>query len=142
MSRWWIEVYDSKRHANAMKGVVDGAYQCDFDATPKDSLIRYSVVKVAVASFEFLFLNGQQLEVALEHFNHKIHPSQRVKVDGDHWEMQRWFERLPSGLTREPTRSRVVKALEQAAAGIAAMPEYYGVPASALLLNDPAKEDC
>jgi hypothetical protein len=37
-----------------------------------------------------------------------------VPGDMDHWEAERWFERLPMYLLEEPKRLKVIKALERA----------------------------
>lgn len=54
--------------------------------------------------------------MCLEYYSEKIHPSSRRSdtLGGDHWEFQRWFERLPMYLSEAPKRQKVVKALAKA----------------------------
>lgn len=51
-----------------------------------------------------------------QYFERKIHPTSRVPVPGDidHWEAQRWFERLPMYLLENVKRKKVVSALQRA----------------------------
>jgi hypothetical protein len=49
----------------------------------------------------------------------QIHPSSRLRVykenlGGDHWETQRWFEKLPLYLLEKSKSPKVVAALERA----------------------------
>ena len=70
---------------------------------------------VNVASFTFHFFSVAQIRDCLAYYSHKIHATSRVSVGAaDHWEVQRWFERLPMYLLEEPKRIKVVKALERA----------------------------
>ena len=80
------------------------------------SLADRAVWFVRVCSFTFEFQTAEQLEACLAYYGQKIHPSSRVPevYFGDHWEAQRWFERLPMYLLEEPKRKRVVAALEKA----------------------------
>jgi hypothetical protein len=75
---------------------------------------------VRVCSFTFEFGNLSQLEVCLQFYRQKTHPSSSVpgwrKCGGDHWEMQRWFEKLPLKFQNNHCRPRIVKALEKALA--------------------------
>ena len=73
---------------------------------------------VRVEGFTFEFHSAEQARACLEFYRVKIPPSGRVSAEtmrgGDHWEFQRWFDRLPGELRREPKRLRVVTALEEA----------------------------
>jgi hypothetical protein len=81
------------------------------------SLVVKNVLMVHVASFTFHFFSIEQIRDCLEYYEKKTHPSSRLSTGGaDHWEMQRWFERLPMYLLEEPRRAKVVKALGRALA--------------------------
>jgi hypothetical protein len=70
---------------------------------------------VSVCSFIFEFHSIKQIEVCLEFYSFKNHPSNRADIgSADHWECQRWFEQLPMYLLEEPKRKKVVKALREA----------------------------
>jgi hypothetical protein len=76
------------------------------------SLFSQEIYLVRVCSFTFEFYNLTQIEKCLEYFREKIHKSSRANVSGmDHWEAQRWFERLPLYLSEEPKRKKVEAAL-------------------------------
>jgi hypothetical protein len=48
-------------------------------------------------------------------YDRKIQPGSRQDIGAaDHWECERWFERLPLYLREEPKRQKVVKALAEA----------------------------
>ena len=110
MARIWTEAYRSGKHAAPWEywGSVD-----DHLRTP--SLIPKNVLLVSVASFTFQFFTEQQLRDCLEYFSRKTHPSSRVAIgSADHWEAQRWFERLPMYLLEAPKRLKVISALSEA----------------------------
>lgn len=70
---------------------------------------------VNVASFTFQFISRRQVEDCLNYYQRTTHPSSRLPVGAmDHWEAQRWFERLPMYLLEAPKKTKVVKALKQA----------------------------
>jgi hypothetical protein len=72
-------------------------------------------MKVSVASFTFQFASVEQIKDYLAYYERKIHPSSIADIgSADHWEAQRWFEKLPMYLLEEPKRSKVVKALRRA----------------------------
>lgn len=117
MARWWVERYDAEKHANRMKGDVDGVYTYNSDETPADRLVGKDVFLVHVAGFTFQFLDLRHLEVAIEYFSRALKGSSRIEGGigaADHWEVQRWFERLPKGIERKERRAEVAKALKQA----------------------------
>jgi hypothetical protein len=83
------------------------------------NLIPYSVCLVTVKGFTFIFHSVEQIRICLDYYQRKLHASSRLPVytqnlGGDHWECQRWFERLPQFLLEEKTRNAVVSTLEQA----------------------------
>ena len=68
-----------------------------------------------VCSFTFQFHSIQQIQACFDYYDPKIQPSSRQDIGAaDHWECERWFERLPLFLREEPKRLRVVKALREA----------------------------
>jgi hypothetical protein len=76
------------------------------------------VWQVKVCSFTFSFTAMEQLDACLDYFSKKIHPSSRINGSqfggADHWELQRWFERLPKYLLEEPKRLKVIRGLTSA----------------------------
>ena len=79
------------------------------------SLIHQKVMLVTVASFTFRFISKEQISDCLAYYERKVLPSSMQPIgSADHWEIQRWFERLPMYLLEEPKRAKVVKALKRA----------------------------
>ncbi len=75
------------------------------------------VLFVSVCAFTFEFHSLDQLRACLAFYARKHHPSRRRDIGGaDHWELERWFERLPLYLREESKRERVVAALQSALA--------------------------
>ena len=73
------------------------------------------MLKVTVAAFTFQFISVKQIKDCLSYYEQKIHPSSRLSTSGgDHWELERWFERLPMYLLEDAKRIKVVKALQKA----------------------------
>jgi hypothetical protein len=111
MAKFWKENYDHTKHENHMFGYKTLADE--YDKAP--TLIPYYVYFVNVCSFTFEFHSIEQIEICLEYYSKKIHPSSRIDRDGgDPWEFQRWFDKLPMYLLEEPKRQKVVKALKKA----------------------------
>jgi len=110
VARIWTEAYRSGKHSAPWEywGSID-------DHLRAPSLIPRNVLMVSVASFTFQFFTEQQLRDCLEYFSRKTHPSSRVTIGAaDHWEAQRWFERLPMHLLEDPKRLKVISALSEA----------------------------
>jgi hypothetical protein len=79
------------------------------------TLLQRQVYFVRVCSFTFQFHSLQQIQACLDYYARKIQPSSRQDIGAaDHWECERWFERLPLFLREESKRQRVVKALREA----------------------------
>lgn len=82
-------------------------------------LVPYKVCIVKVCGFSFQFHSLIQLELCLDYYSIKHHPSSRLPVytqylGEDRWETQRWFDRLPPYLLEKSKRPKVIKALKQA----------------------------
>ena len=111
MARIWTEPYRSDRHSAPIEywGTTDAHLRAP-------TLIPKDVLMVSVASFTFQFVSVMQLRDCLSYFEQKIHPTSRRSVPGDidHWESQRWFERLPMYLLEDVKRRKVVTALQKA----------------------------
>lgn len=78
-------------------------------------LIARSIMNVTVASFTFQFASLDQIRDYLAYYERKTHSSSMEPIGAaDHWEVQRWFEKLPMFLLEESKRLKVVKALKRA----------------------------
>jgi hypothetical protein len=118
MANIWSEEYDPLKHPNPMGSEVGCPPGID-RARRAPTLEPHLVTLVRVGGFTFEFHSPEQLRAALLYFRRKILPSSRLSAkemgSGDHWEFQRWYERLPAELRRESRRHKVVAALEKAA---------------------------
>ena len=82
-------------------------------------LTPYKVCLVDVCGFQFIFHSLMQVELCIDYYSRSIQPTSRLPVHtenlgGDHWETQRWFEKLPIFLLEKSKRVKVVAALQQA----------------------------
>ncbi len=108
MARHWKEQFDSTKHQNKMP---------EFPVREQKDLkiIPHFVYFVSVCSFTFEFHSIGQIKACFDYYSTKIQPSSRISIGAaDHWEVQRWFEKLPMYLLEEPKRQRVIKALKSA----------------------------
>ena len=117
MARIWKERYEPYKHRNRM-------WPPPADTSPDRKLVPLYVYFVHVCSFTFEFHSFAQIEACLAYYSAKVRPSSRLpfyteNLGGDHYEAQRWFERLPMYLLEESKRVRVVKALVRAQAEFA-----------------------
>jgi hypothetical protein len=111
MAKIWSEPFDGLKHQNQMQEVESST--SDFYRAP--SLLQRPVYFVQVCSFTFQFHSVKQIQACLDFYAKKIQPSSRRDIgSADHWECERWFERLPLFLREEPKRQRVIKALRDA----------------------------
>ena len=111
MAQIWSEPFDSTKHQNQMDGVESSTEEQHRAPT----LLQRQVYFVRVCSFTFQFHSIQQIQACLAYYERKIQPSSRADIgSADHWECERWFERLPLYLREESKRKRVVKALSDA----------------------------
>ena len=109
MARISVERYDGS-------GVpIDYWGHCT-DPRPEDrNLVPRNVILVVVSSFTFRFVSIEQIQDCISYFEQKTHPSSMLSIGGgDHWESQRWFERLPMYLMENSKRTKVLKALRKA----------------------------
>jgi hypothetical protein len=124
MARIWTEPYRGSKHFAPIEywGTVDAHLRAP-------TLVSKTVLLVSVASFTFQFLSVDQLRDCLGYFEKKIHPTSREAIPGnvDHWEAQRWFERLPMFLLEDAKRKKVVAALQKALK-LAATPGFFERP--------------
>lgn len=111
MAQIWSEAFDWTKHRDKMDGIDSSAA----DQFRAPTLIQRKVYFVRVCSFTFEFHSLQQIQTCLGFYERKIQPSSRCEIGAaDHWECERWFERLPLFLREESKRQRVVKALRDA----------------------------
>ena len=113
-----IEPYDQLKHPDPMYYSSDASVQRK-QHWKAPSLSDYKVCLVTVCDFTFIFHSTAQLALCLDYYRREHQPSSRLPVytenlGGDHWETQRWFERLPQYLLEKPKRLKVIKALEKA----------------------------
>ena len=113
MAQIWKEQFDWRKHRNRMWG--NG---CEQDESRDQRLDPTWVYLVRTCSFTFEFHSLAQLETCLAYYSEKTHPSSRLSTaetgGADHWEIQRWFERLPQELLAASKRAKVVDALKKA----------------------------
>lgn len=118
MSQIKIETYDQIKHRNCMWGVEDDVETKSMRYWNAPTLANYNVCLVTVFSFTFEFHDIAQLDACLQYYRREVQPSSRLPFYtenlGDHWETQRWFERLPQYLLEKSKRPKVVAALEKA----------------------------
>lgn len=111
MARHWREEFNPAKHRNPMRWDVPPLASTQ----APDRLVDSPVFFVAVCGFTFEFHGVDQILACRDYYAERIHPSSSLDVrGGDHWEYQRWFERLPGHLREEPKRLRVIKALDKA----------------------------
>jgi hypothetical protein len=116
MAKIWREPVDPERHRDYMGGGYrdDGALDAggwQVDPAKTDGWIYF----VRVCAFTFCFVSLSQLEEARAYFAKRVHPARRrAGVSLEHY-WQRWYERLPAGLCGGSKRTRVLRALDEAA---------------------------
>src|SRR5687768_15081680 len=101
MAKIWSEPFDEVRHRDHMLGVPSSTREQHRAPT----LLPRQVYFVRVSGFTFEFHSVEQLRACLAFYARKIQPSSRQHIGAaDHWECERWFERLPLYLREEPKR--------------------------------------
>ncbi|MBV8659887.1 MAG: hypothetical protein JO142_18870 [Burkholderiales bacterium] len=116
MAKIVIENFDQTRHSNPI-WYIDSEQRVRYERT--GGLAPYRVCLVEVCGFEFTFHSTMQIELCLEYYSRQTQPTSRLPVyrenlGGDHWETQRWFEKLPLYLLEKSKRPKVVAALDRA----------------------------
>jgi hypothetical protein len=111
VSRHWKEKLDPDKHRDFMSTTYIGGVSVENEG---DNLVPKWVFFVAVAGFTFQFASLEQIQVCIDWFAEKIHPSSRTPdITREHY-WQHWYERLPQWLFEEPKRQKVIKALRTA----------------------------
>lgn len=106
----WKERYSKHRHSNRMYGGVESALE--IAANP---LAGQWVYFVECCGFTFQFIGLPQLNTCLSYYEKAHVGSTRMPIGtADHWEVQRWHERLPGYLRAQSKRLKTIKALKKA----------------------------
>ena len=117
MATIWFEDFDPLKHRNPMGGEA-GTPPSIGRHYRSGTLEPHRVTLVRVEGFTFEFHSLEQIQACLRHYQQKTLPSGRISsrqmAGGDHWEVQRWYERLPGELRRDSKRLKVVRALVEA----------------------------
>jgi hypothetical protein len=105
----WKEPFDPARHQDRMDSFGHVGHATD----PHRSLRPHWIYFAEVAGFTFVFMSLDQVRECLGYFERRLHPSSRVDIGAaDHWEMQRWYDRIPGHLKSDRDRPNVVRALK------------------------------
>lgn len=111
MAKHWSEPLDPQRHRDFSSWTVGGS---DVQTDSHSRLRGERAYFVRAEGFTFQFVSLDQVRECLAWFREPIHPSSARSIEaGEHYWMP-WYERLPKGLTRNPTREKIVSALEAA----------------------------
>ncbi|MEL6544524.1 MAG: hypothetical protein AAFQ82_07845 [Myxococcota bacterium] len=108
MAKIWKEPLDPEIHREFIESRSDGGELVDLRRS--DGWVYF----VRECSFTFQFTDRSQIRVALDFFRSKTHPSSREENPPYEHHWQRWFERLPKGLSGGTKRERIVRALDRA----------------------------
>lgn len=124
MAKITIVDYVENAYPNHMRW-VDNEQQERYQRS--GGLTPYKVCLVEVCGFEFTFHSVVQIELCLDYYSQKTQPTSRLPVHtqnlgGDHWETQRWFEKLPMFLLEKSKRPKVIAALTRAISEYRACP--------------------
>ena len=117
MAKITIVDYVENQHPNHMRWIDNEQQERHIRS---GGLAPYKVCLVEVCGFQFLFHSLMQVELCVDYYSMQIQPTSRLPVHsenlgGDHWETQRWFEKLPSFLLEKSKRPKVIAALQRAA---------------------------
>jgi hypothetical protein len=104
----WKELFDPGRHQDRM----DSFKHIGHAADPHRSIREHWVYFAEVSGFTFEFMSLDQVRECLAYFEQRLHPSSRVDIgSAEHWEVQRWYERIPGQLKSDRDRPEVVRTL-------------------------------
>jgi hypothetical protein len=105
----WKEPFDPARHQDRMDSFKHVGHAAD----PHGSIREHWVYFAEVAGFTFEFMSLDQVRECLGYFERRLHPTSRVDIgSADHWEVQRWYERIPGHLKSDRDRPGVVRTLK------------------------------
>jgi len=91
---------------------MDSFCHLAYAADPHSSIRTHWIYFAEVAGFTFEFMSLSQVRECLAYFEQRLHPSSRLDIGAaDHWEVQRWYERIPGRLKSGQDRPVVVRAL-------------------------------
>jgi hypothetical protein len=111
MAQHWKERLDTKKHRDFMTGSQDaGGIPVE---APADNLITRWVYFIQTTDCTLQFVSVEQIHTARDYFSVRIHAARREWNNGLEHYWQRWFERLPPGVHREPARVRILSALDR-----------------------------
>lgn len=110
MSRHWREPLDPDRHTDWMSTNEVGGRPAE---APRDPLIEAWVYVVEVDGFRFEFVSLEQARECRDYFDAAPGPTRSPDANPHEHYWQRWFERLPAGITAAPERARVRTALDR-----------------------------
>lgn len=124
MAKITIADYVEHKYPNHMRW-VDNEQEERYQRS--GGLAPYKVCSVEVCGFEFIFHSVMQIELCLDYYSRQPQPTSRLPVHtqnlgGDHWETQRWFEKLPMFLLEKSKRPKVIAALTRAISAYSACP--------------------
>src|SRR5882724_8364317 len=97
MADIWKETFTPRRKGWLPPNAMAKMWEFPAPRSLPNTLSPREVWIVRVCSFTFVFHTLHQVEACLTYYSKKLHPSSRIPSDqlGDHWEHQRWFERVP-----------------------------------------------
>lgn len=111
MAQIWKERLDADKHSDYMTGYQsEGGFPVE---KPRDNLLESWVYFMKIPDCELQFIGRDQVVVAKEYFEQKIHPARREWNNGLEHYWQRWFERLPPGVHRDSNRKRILRVLDR-----------------------------
>ena len=109
MAKHWKEIANLEKHIDYMSTSHVGGIALK-GSPEKDTAQVYFV---QVEGFTFQFVTLDQLDTAIAYFS-DMPPASRASNNGLEHFWQRWYERLPKGMTKKSKRAKVLKALNKA----------------------------
>lgn len=110
MAQIWKEKLNPDVHRDYMQGYQDAGGRPV--QPPRDSLIEAWVYFARSGRFQLQFTSQESVEEAIRYFSRKTHPARREPNVGLEHYWQRWFERLPPGIHKDPARTKMLNTLE------------------------------